>query len=236
MDGTAHRGSRSGPVALVLASLLWGTTGTSASFLPANVSPLAVGASTMGVGGLLLFAATARPAIRVLRDRVARRWVVLGAVGVFVYPLAFYAGMNLAGVAVGNVVALGSGPVFAAILEWAIERRALSRRWLVATLIAVLGIVLLTIGLVLSNFGAMAMEPLGHIAGTASSVQGFTTTVGGALIGFAIGQHFDGSAVPMTLGFVALGAASLAIVCVTEHGRLFKSTPVPSPRAQAVIA
>jgi len=135
-----------GVLALVLASLLWGTTGTSASFLPANVSPLAVGASTMGIGGLLLFAATVRPAIRVLRDRAARRWVVLGAAGVFVYPLAFYAGMNLAGVAVGNVVALGSGPVFAAILEWVIERRALSRRWLVATLIAVAGIALLTIG------------------------------------------------------------------------------------------
>jgi DME family drug/metabolite transporter len=133
-------------VALVLASLLWGTTGTTASFLPGDVSPLAVGASTMGIGGLLLFAATARRSVAVLRHRVARRWVLIGAVGVLVYPLAFYAGMNQAGVAVGNVVALGSGPVFAAAFEWLVERRRLSRRWAVSTAFAVTGIALLAVG------------------------------------------------------------------------------------------
>jgi DME family drug/metabolite transporter len=133
-------------LALVLASLLWGTTGTSAAFLPADVSPLAVGAFTMGVGGVLLFLATARSSLGVLRDRGARRWVLIGAVGVLVYPLAFYSGMDLAGVAVGNVVALGSGPVFAALLEWVVERRRLSGRWAVSTAFAVTGIVLLAIG------------------------------------------------------------------------------------------
>lgn len=135
-----------GVLAVVLASLLWGTTGTSASFLPDDVSPLAVGAATMGVGGLLLFAVTARQATGVLRDRSSLRWVALGAIGVLVYPLAFYTGMDLAGVAVGNVVALGSGPVFAAILERAIELRPLSRRWMVATALAVAGIALLAVG------------------------------------------------------------------------------------------
>ena len=139
-------GSGRGVLALVLASLLWGTTGTSASFLPSDVSPLAVGASTMGIGGLLLFLVSARASVGVLRDRVSRRWVALGAIGVFVYPLAFYAGMDLAGVAVGNVVALGSGPVFAALIEWIVERRGLSARWAGSTGIAVLGIVLLTLG------------------------------------------------------------------------------------------
>jgi DME family drug/metabolite transporter len=136
----------SGVLALVLASLLWGTTGTSASFFPADVSPLAVGASTMGIGGLLLFAANARASVGVLRDLAARRWVLIGAIGVFVYPLAFYAGMDLAGVAVGNVVALGSGPVFAALIEWLVERRRLDLRWAISTGLAVLGIVLLAIG------------------------------------------------------------------------------------------
>ncbi|PZU94282.1 MAG: MFS transporter [Chelatococcus sp.] len=76
-------------------------------------------------------------------------------------------------------------------------------------------------GLVAPNFGAMAMEPLGHVAGTASSVQGFVTTVGGALLGFFIGQHFDGTVVPLTLGFSLCGLAALAIVLVVERGRLF---------------
>ena len=50
----------SGAGALVLASVLWGTTGTAASFLPDDVSPLAIGASTMTVGGALLFVVSLR--------------------------------------------------------------------------------------------------------------------------------------------------------------------------------
>jgi len=142
----AHpRATSIGALALILSSVLWGTTGTAASFLPDDVSPLAIGASTMAAGGILLFLVSARPAVAALRDPAARGWLLLGAVGVFVYPLAFYSGMAEAGVAVGNVVALGSGPVFAAVFEWLWERRGLSTRWLVATAIAVLGIALLSV-------------------------------------------------------------------------------------------
>jgi DHA1 family bicyclomycin/chloramphenicol resistance-like MFS transporter len=52
---------------------------------------------------------------------------------------------------------------------------------------------------------------MGHIAGTASSLQGLITTVGGALIGFAIGQQFNGTTVPMVAGFVLCGALALLI-------------------------
>jgi DME family drug/metabolite transporter len=133
-------------VALVLACLLWGTTGTTATFLPDDVSPLAVGAATMGIGGVLLLVTAPRLSGGVLRDPVGRRWVAIGAIGVVVYPLAFYTGMDLVGVAVGNVVALGSGPVFAALIEWVVERQPLSTRWLVATLLAVPGIAVLAFG------------------------------------------------------------------------------------------
>jgi DHA1 family bicyclomycin/chloramphenicol resistance-like MFS transporter len=77
-------------------------------------------------------------------------------------------------------------------------------------------------GLLAPNFGAIAMDPLGHVAGTASSVQGFVTTVGGALLGYWIGQHFDGTVIPLTLGFSLCGLAALAIVLVAEKGRLFR--------------
>jgi DHA1 family bicyclomycin/chloramphenicol resistance-like MFS transporter len=76
-------------------------------------------------------------------------------------------------------------------------------------------------GMVMSNFGAIAMEPLGHLAGTAASVQGFITTIGGALFGFWIGQLFDGTTVPLTLGFAGFGVAGLAAVLITEKGRMF---------------
>jgi len=136
----------SGILALVAASILWGTTGVTATFLPDDVSPLAIGAATMGIGGVLLLVTAPRLSRGVLWDPVGRRWAAIGAIGVVVYPLAFYSGMDLVGVAVGNVVALGSGPVFAALLEWFVERARLSARWLVSTALAVLGIALLALG------------------------------------------------------------------------------------------
>jgi DME family drug/metabolite transporter len=132
-----------GVVALVFASILWGTTGTVASFLPADVSPVAVGSATMGVGGVLLFAVSLRSSVSAVRDRASLRWLLVGSIGVVVYPLAFYAAMNLAGVAIGNVVALGSGPVFAASFEWLWERRRPGRVWIACTATAVAGIALL---------------------------------------------------------------------------------------------
>lgn len=136
----------SGAWALVLASVLWGTTGTAASFLPDSVSPLAIGASTMAIGGVLLFAVSARRSAGAIRSAGSRRWLLLGAAGVVVYPLAFYSSMDLAGVAIGNVVSLGTGPVFAALLEWLFERHRLSLLWLGCTSLAILGVVLLALG------------------------------------------------------------------------------------------
>jgi DHA1 family bicyclomycin/chloramphenicol resistance-like MFS transporter len=83
-------------------------------------------------------------------------------------------------------------------------------------------------GLTIGNFGAMAMEPVGHVAGTASSVQGFITTLGAALIGFWIGQQFNGTVLPLMLGFSVLGFMAIAAVLVTEHGRLFRPTAAPA--------
>lgn len=154
----------SGIVALVVACLLWGTTGTAATLLHDDVSPLAIGAATMGLGGVLLFLTAPLMSTRVLRDPVARRWAALGALGVVVYPLAFYTGMDLVGVAVGNVVALGSGPVFTALLEWLVERERLSARWLVSTALAVLGIVLLALG---RDEGGEASSPGAAVLGVA---------------------------------------------------------------------
>ncbi|WP_248310330.1 multidrug effflux MFS transporter [Bosea sp. 117] len=84
-------------------------------------------------------------------------------------------------------------------------------------------------GLMVSNFNAMAMEPVGHIAGTASSLLGFVTTVGGALLGFALGQQFDGTTLPLVFGFATLGFTALVIVLVTERGKLFQTQGSSTP-------
>ena len=78
-----------------------------------------------------------------------------------------------------------------------------------------------TFGLTSGNFGAMAMEPMGHIAGVASAFQGFVSMVGATLIGFVIGQCFSGTVVPVEAGYLLCGLASMACVLWAEHGRLF---------------
>jgi DHA1 family bicyclomycin/chloramphenicol resistance-like MFS transporter len=83
------------------------------------------------------------------------------------------------------------------------------------------GLTMACFGLASANFGALAMQPLGHVAGTASSVQGTVGTIGGALLGLLVGQSFDGTLVPMVGGFAAFGALGLLILLVTERGRLF---------------
>ncbi len=83
------------------------------------------------------------------------------------------------------------------------------------------GLTMFCFGLIAGNFGSMAMEPMGHIAGTASSAQGFIQTVFGSLIGFFIGQQFDGTVVPMTVGITSCGLLALMFVLLAERGRLF---------------
>lgn len=82
-------------------------------------------------------------------------------------------------------------------------------------------------GLIAGNFGAMAMETMGHIAGTAASIQGFISTVFGSLLGFAVGQQFNGTTVPMSLGFTVFGLTALALVLFAERGRLFRAHHQP---------
>lgn len=79
------------------------------------------------------------------------------------------------------------------------------------------------IGLCGSNFGAMAMQPVGHIAGTASSIQGFITAVGAVLVASAIGQAYDGTTMPLAMGYLGIGLAAFAIVFVVEEGKLFRA-------------
>jgi DME family drug/metabolite transporter len=222
--------SRAGAnAALVAASVLWGTTGTAASMLPGDVSPLATGASTMALGGILLFAVSAGAARAALADPRARRWLAIGAVGVVVYPLAFYSAMDLAGVAVGNVVALGSGPVFAALFEWLWERRRLSRRWLLSTAIAVAGIALLGISRhpdTMRGDEPAAGVAVGLLAGLAYALYSYASTR-------AIDAGHSGRGVMG--GMFGLGAIPLLGVLAAVGAPLLQSASTVSIAAYLVI-
>jgi DHA1 family bicyclomycin/chloramphenicol resistance-like MFS transporter len=78
------------------------------------------------------------------------------------------------------------------------------------------------IGLTASNFGAMAMEPVGSVAGIGASLQGFISTFGGAVVGALIGRRFNGATLPLAGGAFACGLSSLLFVLLAEHWRLFR--------------
>lgn len=83
-------------------------------------------------------------------------------------------------------------------------------------------------GVMMPNFNAIAMEPLGRLAGTGSSFIGFYSTAAGAILGGMIGQAFDGTVQPILIGFAALSAVTLVTVLATERGRLFQVGALPN--------
>jgi MFS transporter, DHA1 family, multidrug resistance protein len=88
---------------------------------------------------------------------------------------------------------------------------------------ALSGLMMFAFGLMFANFTALAMEPQGHIAGTASSLYGSITTLLGIGIGTVIGQDYDGTLLPFASGFFFCTLAALTVVFVAEKGRLFRS-------------
>jgi len=78
------------------------------------------------------------------------------------------------------------------------------------------------LGLTASNFGAMAMEPVGSVAGIGASLQGFISTFGGAVVGALIGRRFNGTTLPLATGAFACGLSSLLFVLLAERWRLFR--------------
>ncbi len=140
-----------------IAAVLFGTTGTAQALGPEGFSSLSVGTAriTIGGAGLALVAfvmwlrnrsALWKPEQRSLQPRTGRTiWVVIiGAAALIAYQPAFFLGTAMNGVAVGTVIAIGSGPIFTGLFEWLLNRRFPGLIWLAATVIAVAGIWLLS--------------------------------------------------------------------------------------------
>ncbi len=83
-----------------------------------------------------------------------------------------------------------------------------------------LSVCLFCFGLLFGNFNAVAMEPLGHIAGIAAAVIASVTTFISLAGGLVIGQMYDGSVRPVVIGFAVLSLISIAVVKWTDKGRV----------------
>ena len=192
--------SSSALLALVVSCLMWGTTGVVAAGMTPDVSTFAIGAFTMGVGGIVLAALTWPAVRRALSIPQARWWVLLGGIGVLVYPLSFYAGMRDAGVAVGNTVALGSGPLFAGVIEWLATKRRPTKNWFVAVIIAGAGLIFVGVARGASSDVGLTGVLLALIAGMAYalySVAGSRVIAAGASFQGSMGAVFGAGALPL---------------------------------------
>ncbi|MFN3251319.1 multidrug effflux MFS transporter [Roseibium album] len=90
--------------------------------------------------------------------------------------------------------------------------------WLFLVLVT---LIMTSFGFMGANFNAMAMEPLGAIAGTASSVIGTISTLGGAILGYIMGQLFDGTTQPLGLAYAVYGLCAIGCILYAERGRMF---------------
>lgn len=89
---------------------------------------------------------------------------------------------------------------------------------------------LAVLGFLTSNFSAISMQPFADIAGAASSGQNFVRLFGGALMGIAIGQAYDGTSRPIAVALLGSGIVTLLLVLFSERGRLFRRLHPPAPR------
>ena len=88
---------------------------------------------------------------------------------------------------------------------------------------ALLSICMMSFGVLQGNVNAIALEPLGHIAGTASSLFGVVTTTIGTILGGVVGQAYNGTVVPLSFAFGFGGLFALLAVLWTERGQLFRN-------------
>ena len=131
------------PVALVLAAaLLWGTTGTAQHFAPAQLSPYWVGGLRMVMAALFFVALALVMDRGHHKDKASpMRWgrVLFCGLCMAVYNLSFFAGVKASGVALGTALAIGSGPIWAGLMQAVVQKRMPSPMWWLGTCIGVGG-------------------------------------------------------------------------------------------------
>jgi len=126
--------------------MLWGTTGTAQTFATLSMSSYWIGTARLVVSAIffaLCIAVFDRQSLA--KERLARiPWtlILIAAISMCVYNLAFFAGVRSAGVAVGTALALGSGPVWAGLVQALWLRRMPSMVWWFAISVAIAGLIL----------------------------------------------------------------------------------------------
>ncbi|WP_413364473.1 DMT family transporter [Lysinibacillus sp. 3P01SB] len=142
-------------IMVLLGAVLWGTTGTTQTFLQEGISSFAVACVRSGIGGGLLLIL-----VLMMKKMTWRtwpwKWNILAALAIALFQCLFFSSIRFTGVAIGTVVTIGSAPVFSGILEWVIWKVKPSRIWAAATSFSIIGCALLFV-----NRGEAIIDPAG---------------------------------------------------------------------------
>lgn len=199
-------------LAVLAAALCFSTTGTAQALAGVDASPLAVGAARIVVGGgiLGLIALARRSPVRARSGSRASTsaLIAVGAIGVLAYQPLFFLGTRENGVAIGTVVALGSAPIATGIVDAVRLRRAPSSQWMLATAIALAGVVLVS-GV---TGGSVALGPGGLLASAGAGMSYALYTVCGKTL---IERGWDSTRVMGTVFGVA-AAASIPMLLIAR--------------------
>ncbi len=172
--------SRRGMGLVLVAAMLWGSTGTAQSFAPVGLSSAWVGALRLLVAGgffVAWLACTQPQALsRAALARLPWRDVAGAAACMGLYNLCFFAGVREAGVALGTALAIGSAPVWAGLMQWGLMGRRPPARWWLGAMIAVVGV-----GLMGDIEPASAEPPF---------LEGWRLAFGGALLCLLAGASY----------------------------------------------
>jgi DME family drug/metabolite transporter len=200
-------------LAVIGASMLFGTTGTAQALGPRTTTPVGVGAVRLAVGAATLAAvAFAR------RPPGGRRWrphlvpLLVGGFAVAAYHVLWFAGLRRTGVALGTIVGIGSGPVFAGLIHLVLERTKLSRSWTLGTALTVAGAALLGT----RGAGGLSVDPLG-LACVLGSGLGYAVYAEGAKRAIAAGLDPPGA---MAGVFVVASVLTLPVLVLEPMGWL----------------
>lgn len=215
---------------VLLASFCWGTTGTHQALAPVGTPPLTVGAIRIVISGVILLSWCAfRTGSLAFLKKTNPAALFAGVTGIMGFQFCFFTALKFTGVAMGTMIAIGASPIFAGLLGAVTEREPLSKRWMLSTLVAVSGCVLLVLGgrggSIALHWGGVALAFLaaffyalmglglkrqGNFLGAVEATA--VTTGAGILVGLPVLLYFDsswiftlrGAAIALSLGFATM--------------------------------
>ena len=187
---------------VLMAAMLWGTTGTAQSLAPPMLPAQWVGALRLAMSALffIAYALATEPRARLAGDLRRMPWarVLLSGACVAAYNLSFFAGVKASGVAVGTAIAIGSGPLWAGLLQWLLAGQAPRPAWWLGTLLAVAG------------GAAMVLAGQGSGAQLDAVGVGLCLVAGLSYAAYAlVNQRLVRQAAPATVTLLVFGTAAL---------------------------